>query len=219
MQYSRWLWRRQARRTTGVRLNGAQLRVSTWIRRAWQRPVRGPAGGLRLAIVAAALVALALAIVVRVNSPPADAARTLAGQPAPAFSLVPVVGTQTSMPPVTLASERGHPVLLVFTYTLCPHCLSETRAALSAQRQATDLRVLLVDSPAESPAVVAAYLGRVQGNTGYVTALLDSSGVAAHAYHVGLSPTTFLIDRSGVVRDVWVGETGEAILLSALRLL
>lgn len=174
--------------------------------------------GLRLAVLAAALLALVLTIATRAGAPSSHAAQSLAGQPAPGFSLASVTGDHAGTMPVTLASQRGHPVLLVFTYTLCPHCLPETQtaAALASHERATGLRVLLVDSPAESPAIVAAYQDRVRGDTGGVTVLLDRGGATARAYSVGLYPTTVLIDGQGVVRAVWTGETSEAALRAAL---
>lgn len=185
---------------------------------AGQRISHDPTRALRLAVVAAALLAIALALATRGSAPSSATARSLAGRPAPAFSLATLAGTRTASSPLTLASQRGHPVLLVFTYTLCPHCLPQTQttAALAAEQRAPGLRVLLVDSPAESPSIVAAYLDRVRDNTAGLTVLLDSGGATARAYAVGLYPTTLLIDSQGIVRDVWTGETNITTLRAAL---
>lgn len=187
--------------------------VLTWIRATGVSAIRGMVVGI-------ALVAVALAVVTRVTAPRSEAARALVGQTAPGFALRAVEAGSVGTQPVTLASMRGHPVLLVFTYTLCPHCLSETQVAeaLAAERLGSGLRVLLVDSPAESPEIVAAYLQRVRGDTsGDAPVLLDSGGAVASAYLVGLYPTTVLIDGAGVVRDVWVGETDAATVRAAVE--
>ena len=182
--------------------------------------MRRPGAAIRGAVVGIALVAVVLAVVTRVAAPRSEAAQALVGQTAPGFALRAVEGSGVGTQPVTLASMRGHPVLLVFTYTLCPHCLSETQVAeaLAVDKSDSGLRVLLVDSPAESPEIVAAYLQRVRGDTGgNAPVLLDTDGAVASAYSVGLYPTTVLIDGDGVMRDVWVGETDAAMVRAALR--
>ena len=191
----------------------SQIRSLSW------SAAHRPGGVLRIAVVAAALLAVALSVGARASAPTTQAAQSLAGHAAPTFALPPLDGDRTGVQPVTLASERGHPVLLVFTYTLCPHCLAQTQtaAALAADERASGLRVLLVDSPAESPSIVAAYLQRARVAGGDMAVLLDLDGRAARAYHVGLYPTTVLIDGQGVVRNVWVSETSEETLRDMLR--
>ena len=116
---------------------------------------------------------------------------------------------------MTLASERGHPVLLVFFYTLCVHCLSQvqTAAAVGRDETARGLSVLYVDSPAERPDIVAAYLDRLQIDA---PVLLDADGAVAERYGVRFYPTLVLVDGGGVVRGVWLGETSTAPIERAL---
>lgn len=194
--------------------------VLTRIRATGVSAMRRPGMAIRGMVVGIALVAVVLVVATRVAAPRAEATRALVGQTAPGFALRQVEGGKVGKQQITLASMRGHPVLVVFMYSLCPRCLSETQVAeaLAAEGSANGLRVLLVDSPAESPDIVAAYLQRVRGGgTGDAPVLLDSGGAVASAYSVGLYPTVVLIDGAGVVRDVWVGETDAALVRDALR--
>lgn len=179
--------------------------------------MRRPATALRVVVAGVALVAVALGIGMRASAPSAAASRALVGRAAPDFALRPVADGAVGTRPVTLASMRGHPVVLVFMYTLCPRCLSQTQVAatLAADERASGARVLLVDSPAESPEIVAAYLQRTH-DAADVPVLLDTGGAVARAYAIGLYPTTALIDSQGVVREMWVGETDAATVRGTL---
>lgn len=193
--------------------------------RRWQRgetasgsPPRWRVGGLRVALASVVLLAVALGIAVRSGAPSAATARSLVGQPAPAVALPPLDGDRAGVEPVALAGASGRSVLIVFAYSLCPRCLQETQtaAAIAGDASPSGARVLLIDSPAESPAIVAAYLQRVHVAKSGVSVLLDVHGDAARAYHVDLYPTAVLIDSHGVVRAVWVGETSAEALRTAL---
>ena len=98
--------------------------------------------------------------------------------PAPDFALVDHHGR-----PVTLASYRGHPVLLFFGYTRCPDICPLTLAKLNRSvralgRRGEEVRILLVsnDPARDTPAVLREYAARfgpaVVGLTG------DSAAVA-----------------------------------------
>ncbi|HEX2204913.1 MAG TPA: SCO family protein [Longimicrobium sp.] len=99
--------------------------------------------------------------------------------PAPDFRLVDHDGR-----PVTLASYRGHPVLLFFGFTHCPDVCPTTMSRLGRVigdlgGRAEDVRVLLVtiDPARDTPAVMKEYVRRfgpfATGLTG------DSAAVAA----------------------------------------
>lgn len=172
-------------------------------------------GWLRAGVLAAALLALVLGVAARALAGTSQSAPALVGRLAPAWTL-PVERAGQRLPTsVTLASERGHPVLLVFFYTLCVHCLSQvqTAAAVGRDETARGLSVLYVDSPAERPDIVAAYLDRLQIDA---PVLLDADGAVAERYGVRFYPTLVLVDGGGVVRGVWLGETSTAPIERAL---
>lgn len=193
------------------------MRTWIWLRATGTDALRRPETALRVVVAGIALLAVALAIATRASAPSASATRALVGRDAPGFALRPVEASKVGTQAVTLASMRGQPVVLVFTYTLCPRCLSQTQVAatVAADERASGLRVLLVDSPAESPDIVAAYLQRA-GDAADLSVLLDTGGAVARSYSVGLYPTTVLIDSRGVVREVWVGETDAATVRRSL---
>lgn len=169
---------------------------------------------LRRAVIALSILALLLAIAVRFNAP-SSPTHTLVGRAAPAFAL-PVEANGTRLPGlVRLPVQAGHPLMLVFTYSLCPRCLSVTLAARAAQARfaSRGLDALYIDSPAETPGIADAYFQRLGVTT---PILLDSNGAVAARYGIGYYPAVALIDTHGVVRSVATGETATRALARAL---
>src|SRR5262249_6792706 len=116
---------------------------------------------------------------------------------------------------VSLAAQHGHPVLLVFFFTLCTHCQSQLRTVHAAATPYSEhgLAAFAINSPAESSDVLASYSSRL----GFDSVILrDTHATAASAYGVRLYPTTVLIDSRGVVRKIWTGQTDVATLAHAL---
>lgn len=166
---------------------------------------------LRVAVVAVALIVVLVAIGVRVSAPSGASTQALAGKSAPNFTL-PVAAAPGATPKtISLAAQRGHPVALVFFFTLCTHCQSQLRAvhATAASYSERGLATFAINSPAESYDVLANYSSRL----GFApTILRDTQSAATSAYGVRLYPTTVLIDRQGVVRAVWAGEADPTTL-------
>jgi peroxiredoxin len=173
-----------------------------------------PARWIKAAVAACALLALLLAVEIRLSAGSNLAVHRLVGSPAPAFQLHAESHGQVLPQTISLAQERGHTVLLVFMYSLCPHCLSQIQVTKGmAGRQVTGgLRIIYIDSPAESPGIISAYAERlgIEGPTTPI--LLDHDGALAQAYGIVYYPTTILIDPDGIVRQVWTGETGQLTL-------
>jgi peroxiredoxin len=164
------------------------------------------------------VLALALGIAIRVSGGSATAAERLIGKPAPAFALPIESHGQTLSRTVSLGEQRGQAVLLVFMYSLCPHCQSQIEAAQELEHQGTgtNIRVLYIDSPAESPSIIDAYAERLGIGTDATPILMDKDGSLARTYGIAYYPATILIDSRGIVQHVWIGETGSSALLSAI---
>lgn len=181
------------------------------------RRLPSPMALLTGGILVAALLALVFAGLARALGGDPSAAERLVGQPAPAFSLPAQQDGRALPEPVALADARGHPVVLVFFYTLCAHCLSQLGevhdAVRGAPAGATDL---FIDTPGERPDVTQAYFRRLYFQP---PVLSDADGRVAARYGVAYSPTVVLVDGAGIVRHVWVGETDAATIRAAIMAL
>jgi cytochrome c biogenesis protein CcmG, thiol:disulfide interchange protein DsbE len=130
------------------------------------------------------------------------------GHPAPLLSLSGPAGQA-----VDLVALRGRPVVLNFWATWCPPCRSETpELARLSQRYAGQVVVIGVDQ-GEPAATVQAFMSE-QG-IGYPVAL-DQSGQASQAFAVHALPTTFFIDRAGVIRQIYIGPLSGPLLAQML---
>lgn len=127
------------------------------------------------------------------------------GRPAPDFSLTGLDGE-----PVALASLRGKPVVLNFFATWCLPCRQELPAfqAMAERHADKGLTVLLVDLQ-EDPADVAAFLESLDVG---LSAVVDDTGRVTKAYRVRGLPSTFFLDRQGVIRAVQLGALDERAL-------
>lgn len=179
------------------------------------RPRREPGWTLRAGIVVCVALALAMALVARGSVPNPTAANALIGHVAPPFTLDAAQGGVTLDQRVTFPGEQSRPTLLVFFNTLCVHCLSEISAARQAAASASGgpVDVLFIDTPAENAQITGAYMARLGLNP---LVALDSGGAVASVYGVGYGPTLTLVDRAGVIRGVWIGETSSAQLRAGL---
>ncbi|MCS5695131.1 TlpA family protein disulfide reductase [Desulfofundulus thermocisternus] len=117
------------------------------------------------------------------------------GQRAPDFTLTTADGEELS-----LSDFRGRPVVLNFWATWCPPCRAEMPAIQSFyEKTGREIHVLAVNLTASerSAARVKDFLD-AGGFTFPV--LLDTRGDVAREYLVRAIPTTFFIDREGIIR-------------------
>src|SRR5215469_8528996 len=151
-----------------------------------------PARWLKAAVAACALLTLVLAVEIRLSVGSNAAAYRLVGSPAPTFQLHAESRGQVLPQTFSLAQERGHTVLLVFMYSLCAHCLSQIQVTkgMAAQQAAGGLRVIYIDSPAESPGIISAYAERLGIEDSATPILLDDDGALAQAFGIAYYPTT-----------------------------
>jgi peroxiredoxin len=169
-------------------------------------------------ILAFIALAVLLGITARVLAGPSQATPTLIGHAAPTFTL-PTEQAGHTLPGITTVGGRtDHPRLLLFFYTLCAHCLAQTQAVRDAtQAQAAHgVEPVYISSPAERPDILDAYVSRLSIPN---PILLDANGQIAARYAIRFYPTTILVDASGTVRDVWLGETGAPTLERAIAAL
>lgn len=131
----------------------------------------------------------------------ANAATGVAPQPgfrAPSFTSERLGGSVAS-----LEDFRGKPLLLNFWATWCAPCRAEMPAIQRvATRYAGEGLVVLLVNQGEDPATIRQYLESI-GVTAPV--LLDPRFEVGDAYRVRGLPTTFFIDRYGLVRDMALG--------------
>jgi peroxiredoxin len=130
----------------------------------------------------------------------------------------------------SLANQRGHPVLLSFLNTQAEATAGDdpSRAeivfikSMNTQNRRYGLRTVIVDaadvagtSPPSRDALVNFTFDWALGPT--VAVIGDADGSLERAYGVTKSPTTFLIDKRGIIRRRWDGFALAAQLDFAIR--
>jgi thiol-disulfide isomerase/thioredoxin len=151
----------------------------------------------------------------------------LEGKPAPPLDLAQWIGAK----PPTLASLRGHPVLLFFWAHWCSDCKAEVAIVANMQHTYAPQGLAVIgptrfygyvaggeDAP---PAKEKPYIEQVRSR--YYTALPDMriplSAANFITYGASTTPTLVLIDRAGVVRYYHPGAVPEAELAARIRAL
>jgi thiol-disulfide isomerase/thioredoxin len=115
---------------------------------------------------------------------------------APDFQLKSLAGST-----VSLSALRGRPVLLNFWATWCGPCRFEMpflqQLSDDARWQARGL-VLLAVNLEESEADVRKFMA---DNALSFTVLLDTAGKAGRLYNISAIPTTYIIDKDGIIKN------------------
>ncbi|MEB3299885.1 MAG: TlpA disulfide reductase family protein [Candidatus Sericytochromatia bacterium] len=138
-----------------------------------------------------------------------------ADKTAPAFDL-PVIATsaKTGAKRVSLASLKGKVVLVNFWATWCPPCRHEIPDLIRLQddlkgKGFTVLGISLDDDPQGAvPGFVKEFGAREKVRFNYPL-LVGNEDVARGFGGIRGIPTTFLLDRKGVIRQRWIGPPGE----------
>jgi peroxiredoxin len=142
-------------------------------------------------------------------------AKLTAGESTPAFTLETLQGKPSQFP----SDYRGKIVAVRFWADWCPFCESEMQALEPVYQNYRErgLRILAVNVRQDRE-TAADFINDL--NISYET-LLDREGEVARAYGVMALPTTFFIDRNGVLKTRILGEstpeTFEQIILEMLQ--
>lgn len=149
----------------------------------------------------------AVSIAGRGGAQPGTAPRI--GYPAPDFTLTNLDSKQTK-----LSDFRGKTVFLNFFASWCPPCRAEMPDIVATYQENvnSDVVVLAVDIE-EEPEVVAAY-AKSAGLTFPI--VLDRSGYVTSLYRITAIPTSFFIDKEGVVRDMQIGALSKSLMAQRL---
>jgi cytochrome c biogenesis protein CcmG, thiol:disulfide interchange protein DsbE len=114
----------------------------------------------------------------------------------------------------SLDELRGKIVLINFWASWCPPCrteMPEIQAAVQAHR---DTFVVLAINNRESGEVAQAMIDELHLS---FPVLLDLDGEAASAYGVMALPTSFFVDRAGIIRAVNIGGMNRAFIETQLK--
>lgn len=149
--------------------------------------MREPKRALLRGAVLAALIAAASAV---------SAATELIGAEAPDFVLKSVAGRN-----VRLSEHRGEVVMLSFWATWCGDCRAQLAELGAMHERYRDAGATLLAVSLDQSARQA---GEVMAGANYAV-LHDPSGDIGRLYDVARVPLVVLIDRGGVVREVYEG--------------
>jgi len=132
------------------------------------------------------------------KSPTAPVEGTQVGNQAPDFQLQNVDG-QT----VSLSNLRGKPVLINFWATWCSPCRSEMPYIQEIYEEWSNkgLEVLAINK-GESSSKAEEFM---QSYNLSFTMLLDTKQATAQKYNIIAIPTTFFIDKDGIIREKIIG--------------
>jgi len=143
-------------------------------------------------------IILALALLLAGCSADSGSSVVHPGEPAPDFQLQSLDGGS-----VSLSELRGSPVMLNFWATWCPPCRSEMPylQQIYEEWSGKGLILLAIDI-GESPAKVRQFM---QSNNLSLPVLLDIREVVTREYNVIAYPTTFFIDKDGIIQEKVIG--------------
>jgi len=130
--------------------------------------------------------------------PETPATGTRAGNLAPDFQF-----TDLDEKVVSLSDMRGSPVVLNFWSTQCPPCVMEMPLIQQIYNEHSDEGlVVLAINVCDSPSRVGKFM---QGGQFSFPVLLDATAKIVQKYNIVYFPTTFFIDKDGIIRHVKPG--------------
>ncbi len=106
-------------------------------------------------------------------------------------------------PLFTLQSVNGQVVVVNFRAPWCPPCRAEMPALDQVYRAKKNIGLIVLEvDQREDPKSVAAFGNQLNLS---LPLLLDADGAISVLYGIRALPTTFFVDRRGIIRDVVVG--------------
>ena len=147
----------------------------------------------RILTAAVVLILTLVSLMVGCSSPAPQV-----GKPAPDFQLPNLEGQS-----ISLSDFQGKPILLNFWAVSCPPCRFEMPfiQAIFEEQSDTGLVILAVDI-GEAPSTIK---GFIESSNFSFPVLLDTNQDVALEYNIRAIPTTFLIDKDGVIQEIKVG--------------
>ncbi|MDO8690543.1 MAG: redoxin domain-containing protein [Dehalococcoidia bacterium] len=191
----------------------------------WQDDDSNPGGRLRFLLVPAIVLALVGAVVWIAQASQGDGvgqstrvdfggkvggAAPIVGQAAPDFTLTNLEGKS-----VSLSSFRGKAVMVNFFATWCPPCRAEMPTLQSTYKdmQSQGFEIVAVDLQEDQGAVS----GYAKSLGLSFTILLDRNATVYGQYHITGLPTSYFIDRDGIVKDYVIGGLSKDLLKQKLN--
>ena len=159
--------------------------------------------------VAGTLVIIAAGLL-RPNTPQSTSTRSSSikvGAVAPAFTLTTPAGKQ-----ISLSDFRGKPVMLNFWYATCPGCLAESPGMQKfyTSQHARNKDFVILGVNIVDDAQVAAQFMQQRALTYPV--VLDQNQHVMVLYNINVTPTSYFIDRHGIIRVIAYGPVDDATL-------
>ena len=122
----------------------------------------------------------------------------LIGKEAPEFTVTDLSGKK-----VSFSSFRGKPILLNFWATWCSYCRKERQYLNSLHKLYKDKGLVIVAvSTDKSSETVKRYMKKMPAD---FVVLHDTDNQAAEQYGVYSLPTSFLINRKGIIKHKFIG--------------
>ena len=156
--------------------------------------------------VSLTIAAMAAAVLGGCGGDNASALQTVEiGAPAPELSLPMHMGSGT----MSLSELRGNVVLLNFWASWCPPCRQELPDLVSLYRDYNRHGLRIVGAVLNSP---KRDVDRLIASHGIPYRVLTGTDDAARAWKAGNIPTTYIIDKEGIVRHQYVGAQARSVL-------
>jgi len=148
-----------------------------------------------------AIAAISLGLPLSGCSSSSASETAVVGAKAPDFNLPDLNGST-----VSLSNLEGSPVLINFWYTGCPPCRNEMPylQQVHSENEEAGLIVLAINA-GENSSTIVEFLDNNELSSLLDTILVDSKGDTFQKYGIQYFPTTYFIDRNGIIKEKVIG--------------